>query len=279
MAACSQPVEVQAVPQPCGKCPACITNHRRSWTGRLLMESFTHPIAYFATLTYAPEYLPAEGSLNKEHAEAFRKRLAYYAEGQPRFFMCGEYGDKTSRPHYHAILYMRDPLSPITEWVQKSWPLGFSEVALFSPARAAYVAGYTLKKMTKAEDPRLGERHPEFRQMSRLPALGDEWVKKAIAPFYTSAAGAAALATDGDVAPCFRYNGKMYPFSRRHRIMIRRLAGIPEKRTELMALNPDAFPPIEAYPDPEELRRRRQMEANNASKREYAALARRRFAV
>jgi len=87
-----------------------------------------------------------------------------------RFFLCGEYGDQTQRPHYHACLFGVG----FEHWstVATSWGKGFVHTGDFNQTTAQYAAGYVTKKMTSPDDPRLQGRHPEFARMSRRPGLG-----------------------------------------------------------------------------------------------------------
>lgn len=78
-------------------------------------------------------------------------------EGKPlRFFMCGEYGDNTHRPHYHAILFGFYPPDArplpgtklsVSDFLSDVWPFGFHTVARVEPDCVSYVAGYVDKKM------------------------------------------------------------------------------------------------------------------------------------
>ena len=66
-----------------------------------------HHKAVFTTLTYSNEHLPP--TLDRKHLGGFVKRLRdRLARSEPgrtiRFFGCGEYGTRTKRPHYHALL-------------------------------------------------------------------------------------------------------------------------------------------------------------------------------
>lgn len=90
------------------------------------------------------------------------KEIVYHGEsGKPlRFFMCGEYGDNSHRPHYHAIVFGFYPpdaqsllsnkklfVSPL---LSRKWPFGFHTVARVEPDCISYVAGYVDKKMDQA---------------------------------------------------------------------------------------------------------------------------------
>jgi hypothetical protein len=53
--------------------------------------------------------LPADGSLDVSHFQKFMKRLRDRIKPlKIRFFHCGEYGDLTRRPHYHALIFGYD---------------------------------------------------------------------------------------------------------------------------------------------------------------------------
>ncbi|WNK13873.1 MAG: replication initiator protein [Microvirus sp.] len=244
---CSKPILLTGAEVPCGQCMSCRINRGRKWTGKLILESAsTGPtFNYFVTLTYDEGNLPAGGTLVKEDGRLFRKRLYQALGSQLRFFFVGEYGEVTFRPHYHAILFGVDPTVDITATVAKCWPQGFVTVDHFSDKRAAYVAQYCLKKMTKPDDIRLGSRHPEYSQMSRRPALGDSFVTDVLAPWYQSAQGQAFIARSGDVTSTFRTGGKTYPLTNRHVRMLRAAAGLPELVADCIDRNPAARrPPV-----------------------------------
>ena len=83
-----------------------------------------------------------------------------------RYYHCGEYGDQSNRPHYHAILhginfsdwyYLFDSPSgePIytSPTLEKIWSKGFVTIGEVTFESAAYVARYVLKKITgKGQD-------------------------------------------------------------------------------------------------------------------------------
>lgn len=145
----------------------------------------------FLTLTYDNDHLPTDMSLNPKHPQDFIKRLRehFYREcGRTlRFYLVGEYGDKTERPHYHAILFgyptcelvftqhnEKGELSccPRCHAVRRIWGFGNVYLGTVEESSAMYVSGYVLKKMTHRLDARLNGRYPEFGRMSLRPGVG-----------------------------------------------------------------------------------------------------------
>lgn len=153
-------------------------NQAQAWALRCQLEMQRHQSAVFTTLTYTDEALPI--TLAKRHLQLFLKRIRKSSPTPIRFFASGEYGERTLRPHYHAILYglsMAD-----ADAIETTWGLGHCRTTPVTPARIAYVAGYTAKKtgwyqLQKEErvDPETGECYtwqPPFIQMSRRPGIG-----------------------------------------------------------------------------------------------------------
>lgn len=61
--------------------------------------------------------------------------------------------------------------------LERLWPFGFSSIGAVSPQTAAYVAGYTLKKITgDAAIAHYSGKVPEYVTMSRRPAIGLRWI-------------------------------------------------------------------------------------------------------
>lgn len=129
------------------------------WAVRIVHEAQMWPQNSFITLTYRPEDLPQGGSLNVEHYQLFMKKLRARNTGHKiRFFHCGEYGEKLSRPHYHAILFNYDfPDKKVfsekngntiytSELLEDIWGKGFCTIGDVTFQSAAYVARYVMKK-------------------------------------------------------------------------------------------------------------------------------------
>lgn len=142
---------------PCGKCPYCLGQKRRSWQIRCMNEyNFHKGKTSFLTLTYNQPSLPFDGSLFYPDVQNFIKSLRYYFCGTSfKYFLCGEYGKKHLRPHYHLVIF-GIPYSDLEVALceKKLWNFGFYKLGYsFNSSVAAYVAGYTVKKLFDAPYP------------------------------------------------------------------------------------------------------------------------------
>lgn len=188
---------------PCGRCIGCRLERSRQWAVRCVHEMHSHLVSSFVTLTYAPENTPPGGSLRKSDHQKFIKKLRRARPDlQVSYFLCGEYGDLSARPHYHAILFGVD--FPDKRWLKngrngdklyrsaeldKLWSLGFASVGEATFESAAYCARYVMKKVTgpgarehyRFTDPATGElidREPEYLAVSLKPAIGKRWISR-----------------------------------------------------------------------------------------------------
>lgn len=196
----------------CGQCIGCRLERSRQWAIRCVHEASLYKRNCFLTLTYSDENLPAGGTLVKAHFQKFMKRLrrkewrdALREKRKPadiRYFQCGEYGDTTRRPHYHAIIFGIDfpdqkfhSRNVQGDEIRKSqlldelWGLGQCTIGKVNFKTAAYVARYIVKKITgeaaekhyRVVDPQTGEtidRQPEYITMSLKPGIGARWYAK-----------------------------------------------------------------------------------------------------
>ena len=155
-----------------------------------------HDACSFITLTYDPEHLPPLGSLSVRDCQLFLKRLRErVAPAKIRFFLCGEYGEKLARPHYHAIIFGFDFPDKVkiessgdyaeysSQLLSDVWGKGRTHVGTVSFDSACYVANYATKKIggDKAASHYYG-RKPEFLLMSRggrrAGGIGRSWIDK-----------------------------------------------------------------------------------------------------
>lgn len=163
---------------PCGGCLGCRKAQALAWALRCQLELQEHDHAVFTTLTYSDDHLPI--TLEKRHVQLWLKRLRKSIPRPIRYFASGEYGERTERPHYHAIVY--GVAHQEGQTLSETWGLGNVRTYPVTPASIAYVAGYTSKKIgfkqrAKPEqvDPETGEVYtwqPPFIQMSRKPGIG-----------------------------------------------------------------------------------------------------------
>lgn len=165
----------------CGKCEGCIARARTDWATRIYHESQCWDRNCFLTLTYDNEHLPE--TIQKRDIQLFIARLRKEQEKVKRpirYYVCGEYGEKTRRPHYHAIIFNEDFLSSRYQYsvtdsmygnsdLQSTWGKGTVTISEFNYARANYTAGYVTKKIADQDT---------FALMSRRPPLGKVWVRK-----------------------------------------------------------------------------------------------------
>jgi hypothetical protein len=204
---------------PCGQCVGCRLDRSRSWALRCMHEAQLYSANCFITLTYSPQHLPANGSLDYRHFQKFMKRLRKRFQGvdvvrtddstdRPiRYYVAGEYGSKLGRPHFHACLFNFDfsdkyyyMNSPSGEKLYRSpsleefWPFGFSSVGSVTFQSAAYVARYIMKKVTGQaaynhyetvdEYGVVDYRTPEFNKMSLKPGIGARFYEKYKTDFF-----------------------------------------------------------------------------------------------
>lgn len=201
-----------------------------------MMELRQHEKASFVTLTYDSEHVPViDGvpKLQKRDAQLWLKRLRKLFEvGRLRYYLCGEYGTKTRRPHYHAILFGVSPEELDPEWVlwngqsgpstnirparldtilYRSWCRGIVHVGEVSRKSIQYVAGYITKKMTSNDD--------SFALMSRKPGIGSNAADAIVATLKK------ANITDNNVGKELRIEGKKWPIGRYLSMKIEKLRG------------------------------------------------------
>lgn len=186
---------------PCGSCTACRLDRAMAWATRCVHERQMHSSAVFITPTYADEHLPADLSVSVREMQLFNRRLRHEV-GSFRFFCCGEYGDRTKRPHYHALLFGLDfddkrphsksksgELLYHSPRLERIWGKGSCLIGSVTLQSAGYCARYSLKKVTgeasaehyRRVHPRTGEVfqvRPEFIQMSRMPGIGYTWFQQ-----------------------------------------------------------------------------------------------------
>lgn len=201
------------------------------------METKTSESAWFLTLTYNDDNLPRSHEsftpiLNPKDVRRYWARLRATRGGglKFRYYLCGEYGDRTLRPHYHAILFF-GPANPapadLEETLDRYWGKGHTLLAEANEQTFSYVSHYIIKKAKHLEF-----EVPEYQTMSRNPALGTDFIHKLGDLYLNSKALQADLETTEDVRNCFRYNGQVWPIDPFMRNKLRDYVGVPRLRSE-----------------------------------------------
>ena len=207
---------------PCGQCIGCRIRQREDWTTRIELEARDYPKdqVWFITLTYDDDHVPGmivkTGEVMRkvqytwkpgekrpssvqillyEDIQKFLKRLRKAYRGKLRYFVAGEYGEQTARPHYHMILYGWKPTDLenlykihhngycTSKWLADLWGMGQIQIAQAVPETYRYVAGYVTKKMYEIDGKKanayyeLGQTKP-FACMSLKPGLGDHYYQE-----------------------------------------------------------------------------------------------------
>lgn len=159
----------------CRRCIDCRLNRAREWSFRVAAESSLYDRNCMVTLTYSDEFLPSDKKVDRRAVQLFMKRLRKaISPAKVRFFACGEYGARFSRPHYHVVLFGFQPDDLVelrrdkkgtmlyrSALIEELWTFGFSSVVTDINL---YVARYVSKYMQKDKQ--------GFTTMSRRPALG-----------------------------------------------------------------------------------------------------------
>lgn len=175
------------------------------------------------------------------------KRLRKQMKYPIRFFVCGEYGEALSRPHYHACLFGVDfpDKTPVlllgrSGWrsalLERLWGLGHTHLGDLNVRSAGYAARYVLKKVTgdlagqhyqRADsDGVLHRVAPEFARMSLRPGVGAGWFGK----YRADVTGGDFVVHDGATYPVPKYYDRL-----RERVDADELAAAKESR-ELRAI-------------------------------------------
>lgn len=206
-----RPVEVA-----CGQCVGCKLRRSCDWAVRCLHESQMHEASCFITLTYDNEKmqrLSLEYKDFQDFMKRLRKKMSFFDvtlwQWSPRFYMCGEYGERTYRPHFHLLLfgvhfpdrvyYGKSPSGSAlytSKLLSDLWQNGQAWIGHVTVESAAYVARYCMKKITGSRadshymalgviagnaDVYTGEiqpLEPEFTSMSLKPGIGAKWYAK-----------------------------------------------------------------------------------------------------
>lgn len=182
---------------PCGTCIPCLTSKRADWSFRLQEEQKIAHSAHFLTMTYTDENMPyneyGEEILFKPDTQLFLKRLRKANDNlllkqhkfknlrqtrqntpRIRYYMVGEYGTKTLRPHYHAIIFNVQP--QIIEKIDTIWSEGYTVIGKVEPASIHYCTKYVMTRPNLITDTTPKPFATMSRGRGKLKGLGSSYL-------------------------------------------------------------------------------------------------------
>jgi hypothetical protein len=184
---------------PCGKCHECKTKRASEWAIRCRHEIACHDENCFITLTYDDEHLPSF-LVVKDYFQKFMKNLRKKTKKKLKYIVSHEYGERSGRPHHHAIIFGWTPPSqdylmkapsgePLftSETLENLWTdekgdnLGYHSIGEANEKTAFYIASYALKSCSRdVTDPGTGEivSVSDSMNCSTRPAIGFEYFIK-----------------------------------------------------------------------------------------------------
>lgn len=234
---CERPFVMNGKAFGCGQCMPCRKNRHRTWSHRIMLESFLWPVNSVVGLSYDDEHMPrledGRGILVRKELQDWLKRFRKSLEEvdtKIRYFGVGEYGDLRLRPHFHVVLfnyprcaygesrYTRDRAGrllikdccSICDRVRDTWGRGDIHSMELNISTAQYCAQYTTKKMTSIDDPRLKGLSPEFARMSLKPGIGADFMWEVASTLHQFN----LVDTQVDVPSTLRHGNRIMPIGR-----------------------------------------------------------------
>lgn len=132
---------------PCGKCHSCRKAKSTAWRIRLNSEFDKYPNSVFITLTFNDKNLKRFKYEPNRAVRLWLDRMRKRLGKQIRHFIIGEYGDKTSRFHYHGILFNVPDFFTV-DTLSDTWQYGFCYIGWCNKKTINYI----LKYITKVDD-------------------------------------------------------------------------------------------------------------------------------
>lgn len=194
---------------PCGYCVECLNQKRNDAIVKIYNELLNCTSCYLTTLTYSDEHVPevyevATGEIFRTLCysdvqswfKRSRRTCQYHGISIDgfRYFVCGEYGSKTLRPHYHLLLFNLSSSALdrfLADWREN---YGFVDCRScdLSTQSAAKISQYVSKYLTKSKldclSPRLNYLYTHkcrkcFCRSSRFFGCLEDWTHQYITNF------------------------------------------------------------------------------------------------
>lgn len=162
----------------CRKCSRCLQNRVTDWVGRCIAESRHATSTNSVTLTYGRD---EKGNIDHIHSalliysdvQKYFKRLRK-AGFKFKYLVCGEYGTKKRRAHWHLIIFWEGKIPEVKlneNFDHEHWEHGHTYWEEMTPASVWYVCKYIQKEQSD------GEAEAQL-HMSKKPPLGHEYFQE-----------------------------------------------------------------------------------------------------
>lgn len=207
---CTNPLKIivnnEEVTVKCGRCDTCRREKAQDWAIKLINEAKYHKKACFITLTFDNKILLDKNSKahkfganagfvfnienSKEYFKKFIKRLRKkFKDKKITYFHVGEYGEKTRRPHHHAIIYginfdddrieMEKSKSGKTQYYSQTlfdlWACGRCTVQDLNTNNTIYICQYSLKKF---KNNLINKQYKTIMSFSNRSKINIKWVRR-----------------------------------------------------------------------------------------------------
>ncbi|AKI26927.1 replication protein VP4 [Microviridae Fen685_11] len=221
---CSTPYIAHGNPVPCGNCPQCLVRRTQSWAFRIEQQLLVSTTVIWMRLSYDTAHVPITANkhmnLSKRDCQLFIKRLraAHYDAGKRqakakhmpnevlfdytvpiKYLLCGEYGSRKHRPHYHVTLLNADIQLVEQCWRDKrGYPIGeiWFDDRPFTTGCVAYTLGYMFKRFGRSFGSS-DDRQKEFHLFSSQ--LGLNYLSSAIRRYHLDDLERCYVTLDGGV--------------------------------------------------------------------------------
>lgn len=166
----------------CRRCWACMKNKTNDLVGRMLCEASTALWTCALTLTYDDKKLVDPSQTKLIHKKDFQDfvRALRDSDHKCRYVVAGEYGERKSRTHFHAVMFGYGKPFDVPNKTEKvyldQWRWGYTYADWTVDERAMrYVAKYLTKHLLEKKS----DAHSlEWVSYSKKPLLGFEFIAK-----------------------------------------------------------------------------------------------------
>lgn len=185
----------------CGKCYRCLKKRKMAFVNRLHYEYEAAKSSLWITLTYRDECLtkvvddqlsvfdePTHQEyavLNHRDFQLFLKRVRKQCldkhQAKLRYFMVGEYGPTTHRPHYHCLMFFDKVISMLDlyDLIDQNWQLGYHLIDLPTEERFNYCAKYCIVPSDLSD---FYKQYPPYMRCSK--GIGKQFITDAKIKYY-----------------------------------------------------------------------------------------------